>query len=171
MTIKENIQSTLIKAAITYLDNNPEKNIPKLISAVEKMDTNHNLSKQIKVFRNSFEDKSGNWYKLAESLYSDIDNSLRKRIFENIVINATVIGMERQKSIKKEYNCNAPWAILLDPTTSCNLKCKGCWAADYEKNIELPINQWDSIIWQGKALGTFTYLYSGGEPLVRNSKY
>lgn len=170
MTIKENIQSTLIKAAITYLDNNPEKNIPKLISAVEKMDTNHNLSKQIKVFRNSFEDKSGNWYKLAESLYSDIDNSLRKRIFENIVINATVIGMERQKSIKKEYNCNAPWAILLDPTTSCNLKCKGCWAADYEKNIELPINQWDSIIWQGKALGTFTYLYSGGEPLVRKNE-
>ena len=25
----------------------------------------------------------------------------------------------------------------------------------------------DSIVWQGKELGTYMYLYSGGEPLVR----
>ena len=26
-------------------------------------------------------------------------------------------------------HCNVPWAILMDPTAACNLKCTGCWAA------------------------------------------
>ena len=33
--------------------------------------------------------------------------------------------------------------------------------------MNLSLEEWDSIIEQGKALGTYFYLYSGGEPLVR----
>ena len=25
---------------------------------------------------------------------------------------------------------NVPWAILLDPTSACNMHCTGCWAAE-----------------------------------------
>ncbi len=32
-----------------------------------------------------------------------------------------------------------PRLILIDPTTSCNLECIGCWARDYEKNINLQL--------------------------------
>lgn len=166
-TIRENIRSAAVKAALSYLDSNPEENIPKLINAVEKLDGNRNLERQIKVVRESYEDKSSNWHALFESLYTDIDNEVRKRIFENFIINATVIGLERQSVAKDKNGCNVPWAILIDPKSACNLTCRGCWAAEYEKNINLPIGLWDSIIHQGKAHGTFVYLYSGGEPLVR----
>lgn len=166
-TMKENIQSTAVKAALSYLDSNPEENIPKLINVVDKLDVCRNFEKQIRVVRDSFNDKSGNWRMLINSLYADIDLKIRKKIFENFVINSAVIGMERQKIVKGINGCNVPWAILLDPTSACNLSCKGCWAADYEKNLNLSIDLWNSIIWQGKGHGTFVYLYSGGEPLVR----
>lgn len=166
-TIKENIQSTAVKAALSYLDSNPEENIPKLINVVEKLDIYHNFERQIRVVRDSFSNETGNWKKLVNSLYTDIDQELRKKIFENFIINATVAGMERQKVVKETNGCNVPWAILLDPTSACNLSCKGCWAAEYEKNLNLSIESWNSIIWQGKGHGTFVYLYSGGEPLVR----
>jgi len=169
-TIKENIKRAAVKAALSYLDSNPEENIPKLINAVEKLDRNRNLESQIKIVRESFMDKSGNWHTLFDSLYTDIDKEVRKKIFENFVINATVIGLGWQSTVKDKNCCNVPWAILLDPTSACNLSCKGCWAAEYEKNLNLPISLWDSVIWQGKAHGTFVYLYSGGEPLVRKEE-
>jgi MoaA/NifB/PqqE/SkfB family radical SAM enzyme len=55
----------------------------------------------------------------------------------------------------------------MDPTSACNLKCTGCWAAEYDKNSSLSYETLDSIIEQGKKLGVYFYLYSGGEPLIR----
>ena len=60
-----------------------------------------------------------------------------------------------------------PWAILLDPTSACNLHCTGCWAAEYGHNLNLSFDDIDSIICQGKELGVHVYIYTGGEPLVR----
>lgn len=69
--------------------------------------------------------------------------------------------------MRDKYHCNIPWAILLDPTSACNLHCKGCWAAEYGHNLNLSYNDIDSIITQGKELGIHVYIYTGGEPLVR----
>jgi MoaA/NifB/PqqE/SkfB family radical SAM enzyme len=66
-----------------------------------------------------------------------------------------------------KYDCNVPWAILMDPTSACNLHCKGCWAADYGNSMHLERETLDRIITEGKELGTYTYLFSGGEPLTR----
>ena len=67
----------------------------------------------------------------------------------------------------EKYNCNIPWAILLDPTTACNLNCTGCWAAEYGHQYNLSLEDIDSIVRQGKELGTYMYIYTGGEPTVR----
>ena len=166
-TIKKNLTRAAMKAALSWLDSNPKKSIPKLTGLVEKLDRTKIFSPQIKAVREGFKDKDNNWHKLYESLLTDIDGETRKKVFENLIINATVMGCVRQNALKEENNCNIPWAILLDPVTACNLNCKGCWAAEYEKHYRLPIELWDSIIYQGKAHGTFVYLYSGGEPLLR----
>lgn len=54
----------------------------------------------------------------------------------------------------------------MDPTSACNLHCTGCWAAEYGKRLNLTYNDLDSVITQEKSL-EFTYMYTGGEPLVR----
>lgn len=61
---------------------------------------------------------------------------------------------------REKYNCNIPWAILLDPTSACNLQCKGCWAAEYGHKLNLSYEDIDSIIEQGKALGIYLYIYT-----------
>ena len=69
--------------------------------------------------------------------------------------------------LSEKYNCNIPWAVLLDPTSACNLHCTGCWAAEYGHQLNLSLDDIDSIIRQGKELGTYMYIYTGGEPLTR----
>lgn len=57
----------------------------------------------------------------------------------------------------------------MDPTSACNLHCTGCWAAEYGNKLNLTFEQLDDVIRQGKELGTYVYIYSGGEPLVRKA--
>ena len=92
---------------------------------------------------------------------------MRRAFFQNFITNASLKGSATQDEMSKKYNCNIPWAILLDPTTACNLNCTGCWAAEYGHQYNLSLGDIDSIVRQGKELGTYMYIYTGGEPTVR----
>lgn len=167
MSIIENMQSYGLKKVLAYLDTDPDNNIPKILEWVEKFDKDGVVNRQMNTISSVLRDKDSNWYKLVKSLYTDIDPGVRKKFFENFIINATIIGGKRQAKAKAENNCNVPWAILMDPTSACNLHCTGCWAADYGSKMNMDLDTLDSIIEQGKKLGTYMYIYSGGEPLVR----
>lgn len=166
-TIIESMQSYGLKKVLAYLDADPDNNIPKIIDWVEKFDRDGVVSRQMGTVKEVLGNTDSNWYKLVKSLYTDIDPEVRKKLFENFLINATIIGGKRQNKSREENNCNIPWAILMDPTSACNLHCTGCWAAEYGNKMNMDFDTLDSIITQGKKLGTYMYIYSGGEPLVR----
>ena len=161
------ISSTGMKLAYAYLNSNPEKNIPKLMDWIDRFDRNNEMESQRKAIRKIIEDKDNNWYKLILSMWSDINPKVRKAFFNNFILNENFTGWPIQEANREKYGCNIPWAILMDPTAACNLKCTGCWAAEYGKNSSMSLEMMDSIIKQGKQLGVYFYLYSGGEPLVR----
>lgn len=166
-TMKENVQSFAVKQVIHYLDEDPDKGLPVLLDWVDRLDSDNRVLSQRQVFRKIIENPDNNWYRLIKSIWSDIDSEVRKTLFENFFINAGVIGLKRQEQFEKEHNCNIPWAILMDLTSACNLRCKGCWAAEYGQKLNLSYEILDDIIRQGTAMGTYMYIFSGGEPLVR----
>ena len=167
MELKEKAQAFAVKRALEYLDKDPETNLPKLIDWFEKFDLKGTLKQQVDIIRPVVSDPDNNWHKLIFSLWKDIDADVRNKIFENLIINGCLLGYQRQKENKEKYNCNVPWAILMDPTSACNLKCTGCWAAEYGNHMNLTYEEMDDIVNQGVELGTYVYLFTGGEPLVR----
>lgn len=48
----------------------------------------------------------------------------------NFFLNAALIGVPIARAVEEEHGCNVPWAILMDPTSNCNLRCEGCWAGN-----------------------------------------
>ena len=163
-TVKESLQTFGLKRIVSYMDKDPDENIPKVLDWIEKVG---GIKEQTKVCRKGFENKDGNWYRLIKSFWTDVDDGVRKTIFENFVVNATILGSKRRNKCRKKENCSIPWAILMDPTSACNLHCVGCWAADYGNKLNMSSEELDNIINQGKRMGVFMYIYSGGEPLVR----
>ena len=130
MTLKENVSAFAVKQILSYMDKDPEKNLPKLLDWFDRFDRKDTLKAQREAIRKAVMDKDNNWRQLVISLWTDIDPGVRNRLFENFILNGCLLGYQRQNEYKEKYNCNIPWAILLDPTSACNLKCTGCWAAE-----------------------------------------
>ena len=155
-----------VKTGLGYLEKDPEVNIPKLMELVDKFVPDGWYEAQRHAIREAIKDKDSNWYKLILRIY-DLDPGVREAFFTNFIINASLKGSALQEETAEENNCNVPWAILLDPTSACNLHCTGCWAAEYGHKLNLDFDTICSIVEQGRKLGTYMYIYTGGEPLVR----
>lgn len=168
MKISDRIKGFTLKQMYAYLDKDPDTNIPKLLDYLEKSDKDgQGVTGQIENIRKVISDPSSNWYRLIKSLWTDIDAEQRKALVETAVVNGSLIGTPETMRWQDKYQCNVPWAILMDPTSACNLHCTGCWAAEYGNKLNLSFDELDSIIRRGKEMGTYVYIYSGGEPLVR----
>lgn len=164
-SLQSSVQKFGMNQALKYLEKDPETNIPKLMNLVDKVMPEGWYGSQRKVIREQIDEK-GVWYDYIMKLY-DLDADVRQTVFKNFIFNASLNGSTKQEELSEKYNCNIPWAVLLDPTSACNLHCTGCWAAEYGHQLNLSLDDIDSIIRQGKELGTYMYIYTGGEPLTR----
>lgn len=160
-----------ISTAYNYLEKDPEKNLIKLMDWVDRLAGTgpESFPTQRAAVRKVIEDPESNWYQLAMRMLKETDKDVIKTIFTNFFLNANFIGWKTQQEYRRKYGCNIPWAILLDPTSACNLHCTGCWAAEYGNRLNLTFDEIDSIIRQGKEMGVYLYIYTGGEPLVRKN--
>ena len=84
MAIKENLQVAAIKQAYAYLDKDPDTNLPKLMELADKMDTANAFAAQRDAIRRAISNPGNNWYRLVRSLWDDVDDNVRKKLFENL---------------------------------------------------------------------------------------
>ena len=168
MSVKERLSAFALNQAMNHISGDPEKNLPKLLNWIDAIGIKE-FEPQSKVLHEVLDNPENNWNKYLMGLWRDIDNDTLKSIFRNLGLNTMLFGFPKQQENEKNYDCNIPLAMLIDPTSACNLKCTGCWAAEYGNQLNMSYETLDDIIKQGKALGTHFYLYSGGEPLVRKA--
>ena len=69
--------------------------------------------------------------------------------------------------LNRKYRTVTPRLLLIDPTSRCNLKCIGCWSADYKTNSDLSYEKLDELFTDARRLGVKQIIMSGGEPLLR----
>ncbi len=159
--------TTAVKKAIDYLEKDPEANAVKVMDMVDALTPGDWYGPQRQAIREVIESRN-NWYRLVMKIF-DLDPGVRRAFIQNFLINASLVGSAVQEDTARREDCNVPWAILLDPTSACNLRCTGCWAAEYGNRLNLTLDEMDSIVRQGKELGTYMYIFTGGEPLVRKT--
>ena len=157
-----------LQKAFDYLYKDPEKHIRTLFGWAEKYGGKM-YPNQLAQVKDAIENPENPFYGYIRHLIHDVDPEVLKTVAVNFFINENMIGWPKQCELKEKYGCNIPWTILMDPTSACNLHCTGCWAAEYGNKLNLSFDEIDDIINQGKELGVYMYIYTGGEPLVRKT--
>ena len=168
MDVSTTMKKFGLEQAFKYLYKDPEKNLLELMDWADKF-SGGEFGPQRKMVREAMTNPDHPYYSYIRRLIHEIDPHVMQTTAVNFFINAALDGWKTQEKYRKEYGCNIPWAILLDPTSACNLHCTGCWAAEYGNKLNLTFEEIDDIIRQGKELGVYFYIYTGGEPLVRKN--
>lgn len=117
--------------------------------------------------RAAIQDPDNRWFKYINKILDEADPHYAKVTLMNLGYEAFFRGTKMIRANREKYHCNIPWLILFDPTSACNMHCVGCWSGTYGAKHNLSFEDMDKIVTQGKALGTYLYLMTGGEPMVR----
>jgi len=167
MSLESRIASAIVLHELGHVRKDPRKNFPRLVRRAKLLDRSGLHASSLAGVEKVLTDDENNWNRLIFSILKEVAPSFQKKFLTNLMLNAGFFSITARKRVQEREGCSVPWAILMDPTESCNLHCKGCWAADYEKAASMDLGLLDRIIREGKALGIYLYIYSGGEPLVR----
>ena len=150
-----------------YINKNREENLVKLMNLAQKI-AGKNFPQY---FWDNANEVLGNpdekWTQMIYNALERLHPNVVKQHVLNMGFEAGLTGFKKVKENREKYGCNVPWVILMDPTSACNLKCTGCWAAEYGHQLQLTNEQLDKIITEAKELGIHFFVLTGGEPLVR----
>ena len=151
---------------VDYLDKDPFKRSDSLFRLASFLDIRGKHSEMIKIAQRMVNDRDGDWSKYYFSFFTDLDRKVLKMFVNNLVLKSILTNSRKIRN-RDRLGCHVPWGVIIDPTSACNLKCTGCWAADYGKTSSLSFEEIDRVICEFKELGTFVFIFSGGEPLMR----
>lgn len=159
----------VLDAAIKHSDSDRRKALMQLVDLIEKTLGDVWGPAAYKMFRDIFSNPDSKWMKYANNLLDDVHPNIIKGKGLNTGLEAGFRGFHIAQEQKKKHGVSIPWLVLVDPTSACNLKCTGCWSAEYGHLIQLSYEDLDRIVTEGEELGIHAWLMTGGEPLIRKA--
>ncbi|HIS32916.1 MAG TPA: radical SAM protein [Candidatus Limivivens intestinipullorum] len=161
--------SKAIDVVLTKVKKDREKGLLDLVNVSERFLGDDYSSETYEKIRNMIRDPENKWMHYVNRLLDEVHPNVLKMTALDLGFEAAFRGTKIIRKMRKVHDCNIPWLILMDPTSACNLHCTGCWAAEYGHKLNLTFEEMDSVVTQGKELGTYFYMLTGGEPLVRKA--
>jgi len=170
MTFTETLQrgaaDLALRPLLRFIAKNPGPNLVKLVNIAGLAAGRTFSKKTMEAFRAGARDPDNVWTQMAVGALRDIDQDFLRKLLLSFGL-GIANGTRLVRKNREKLGCNIPFTILFDPTSACNLHCTGCWAGEYHKHENLSYEDMNSIITQGKKLGTRAFMLTGGEPLVR----
>ena len=124
-------------------------------------------SEKLDAVRKALQDPDNRWVKFINKIIDESNPKYAKKMLLNLGYEAFFRGTKMIRQNREKYDCNIPWLILFDPTSACNMHCVGCWSGTYGHKSNLTFEDMDKIVTEGKELGAYLYMMTGGEPMVR----
>lgn len=167
MKFKASTLHKIGRPLVNYVYKNPKRNIPKVLKIGKAITGNLFPETTWTAPLDVITNPQNTWNDYVYRIIEETDKELLTNVLLTFAIDAGYIGTSTLRENRDKLKCNIPWIILMDPTSACNLKCKGCWAAEYGHHSNLTLDEMRKIVTEAKALGTHFFMFTGGEPLVR----
>lgn len=139
----------------------------QIVDLAEKFWGNGANRETIAKVREYVQNPDNRWMRFINRVVDETDPHYAKTMLLNLGYEAFFRGTKTIRANREKYNCNIPWLILFDPTMACNLHCVGCWSGTYGHKSSMSFEDMDKIVTEGKELGAYLYMMTGGEPTVK----
>ena len=157
----------IVDVALSRAEQDREKTMCQLVDAAKQFYGSGFSDETYENAKKVLTDPNSKWTKLINCVLDQTDPHVARTTALNLGYEAFFRGTKMIRENRVKYQCNIPWLILFDPTSACNMHCVGCWAGEYGHKNNLSFEDMDKIVTQGKELGVYLYMLTGGEPLVR----
>ncbi len=170
MSIPARLKAFGISKALDYLDRDPDANLPRLMEWLDKYAGERLSPPYQTLFHQAMTDPDNNWHQLIRSMYTDIDNRILKKIFENFIIHGHLLDWPAKKEDGQLSQDQAPWSVIIDPSFPCAMDCTGCGASIFGVRPSMEFDSLDEELEARKARGCHLFIFSGGNPLARQEE-
>ena len=168
-TMQRKAFSAAIDVALKRLNKDREKGLLQIIDLAQRFMGDNFKPEAYEGARKIVQNPDHKWMKFVNTMLDELDPNVAKMTALNLGFEAAFYGTKTIRKMREVHHCNIPWLILFDPTSACNMHCVGCWAGEYGHKNNLSFEDMDKIITEGKELGVYLYMLTGGEPLVRKA--
>jgi len=162
---KRQVSEAVLRQLLDYMAKDPEKNVKQLLKIGRILARQENHQEHINKIENYFYSNEA-IRRFVNGLLKETHPNVLQRLGYNWFINSALLGIPKQQENSKRFDFNVPHFILVDPTSACNLRCKGCWAGEYKRGPEMDFERLDRLCGEAKELSIYWFVLSGGEPLM-----
>lgn len=166
-TVQRKALSKMLDVTLKQLHKDREKSYLQLVDLAGQFWGDGVSKESLDKVRAAVTDPDNKWIRYINRIIDETDPHVAKTAALNLGYEAFFRGTKMIRKNREIYNCNIPWLILFDPTSACNMHCAGCWSGTYGHKHNLTFEDMDKIVTEGKELGVYLYMLTGGEPLVR----
>jgi MoaA/NifB/PqqE/SkfB family radical SAM enzyme len=92
--------------------------------------------------------------------------NVRKNYIAKTIVDIFFRNPEAFAKYKQEHGFRPPSVMMISPTMRCNYSCRGCYAANYTRDDDLPPELFDRVLNEAKELTTKFCVVLGGEPFI-----
>jgi len=156
--------------ALSLLASASDEQLIKLCSLAEKVPRKESYKEKIRWIRELFRQRHPG-LQIARRVLKDTNPLHRHKIIQNLIINQLLMGTNKRKEFEARTGTYPPDALLISPTMRCDLNCYGCYAGYYTRDEDLPLEVIDRVITEGKEMGIYLILFTGGEPFLREDLF
>lgn len=162
-SIKEVTREKIVSTICDIIEKDPEHNIDTIVKIAKTVVRNDYDKKGVEMVERFYKDVPS-MKPLLHRLTTEIDPKILRTFFKNFVANAIWSGGEKRENFYKKYGAHVPFALLISPSMKCNLRCTGCYAADWDKSKGLTYEEVDRVVGEARDLGIHFMFILGGEP-------
>src|SRR5664279_3232397 len=102
----------------------------------------------------------------VKRLTRQVDPKVRRRFIAGFIASLFFRNPEVSAELKRTHGISAPSLLAISPSMRCNLRCTGCYAGNYSRKDDLPVETVDRVLKEAESIGTRTFIIIGGEPFM-----
>ncbi|HJV64687.1 MAG TPA: radical SAM protein [Geomonas sp.] len=165
-TLKKYSQEKIISMLLSLATNSSNENLARMTHLMELIPKKEYYKDRIRWIRGLVRDNHPS-IEFPRRILRDLHPNQRDKWITNLLVNHLLSGTNQRKHWQEKEGYYPPSTVVISPTMKCNLDCYGCYAGDYQKSLELSLEEVDSVLTQMKEMGVYFAVISGGEPFFK----